>query len=426
MKKKVMMTSLMALALLISPFGSTGGMNQVSAEELQAISEDAQEKVPLDTPTNLQWGNGQAKYDIRWEGENESISEYGVAWWEYEIRWNEKTVATGKQGVYGIGTKTGSALYDVDMQSGSYDFRVRALAAEGDERYRDSEWSAWSSKMEYVRPAQELGTLEAHWDEQKKGVCHVGFSVDISYEETQKYVNEYEAILWKKTENGDDYVFRQRRHPFSENSVVDFDFSDDINREGNGQYYVTAKAYSLRLDEIANGKWGPSSEVLDITERIENTSNSTPGQSSSSDNSGQAEMESQLVAAVSGTTVKVTREQNVNTLSNSVMQMLVKRGDVTLEMEYTYEGTDYHVIIPAGAAVDNEIPWYGPLYLAQYYGVSSFGGAIATGHSYTVQKGDTLGKIAYANGMTVSELAAKNPQIKNLNRIVPGQVIYLN
>lgn len=42
---------------------------------------------------------------------------------------------------------------------------------------------------------------------------------------------------------------------------------------------------------------------------------------------------------------------------------------------------------------------------------------------YTVVKGDTLGKIARKNNLTLSELLALNPQIKNPNRIYPGQKI---
>jgi len=45
------------------------------------------------------------------------------------------------------------------------------------------------------------------------------------------------------------------------------------------------------------------------------------------------------------------------------------------------------------------------------------------GASYTVQSGDTMSKIARANGMTLSQLAGKNPQVKNINFIVVGQKI---
>lgn len=130
-------------------------------------------------------------------------------------------------------------------------------------------------------------------------------------------------------------------------------------------------------------------------------------------------LDSQIAAAAPNSTVKVTREQNINTLSHDIMQLLVKRGDVTLDMEYTYQDKDYHIIIPAGKAVDNEIAWYGPLYLSAHFSA----GDVADSYTYTVQKGDTLGRIARSHNTTVARLSAANPQIKNIDRIVPGQII---
>jgi len=43
--------------------------------------------------------------------------------------------------------------------------------------------------------------------------------------------------------------------------------------------------------------------------------------------------------------------------------------------------------------------------------------------SYKVKKGDTLSEIARDNGTTVKKLKAANPQIKDLNKIKPGQDI---
>lgn len=43
--------------------------------------------------------------------------------------------------------------------------------------------------------------------------------------------------------------------------------------------------------------------------------------------------------------------------------------------------------------------------------------------SYTVVRGDTLSRIAYKNSITVSQLLAANPQIKNANKIRAGTVI---
>ncbi len=160
------------------------------------------------------------------------------------------------------------------------------------------------------------------------------------------------------------------------------------------------------------------------------TNTSAPGQNAnrggSARSDAQADLVGRIAAAAPGDAVKVAREQNISALSNSVMQMLVKRGDVTLEMEYAYGGTDYHVVIPAGMAVDDETAWYGPLYLSAYYSTVSEPVLTAGADVYIVQRGDTLSRISRTNGMKLSELTAKNPQIKNPNKIVPGQVIYIN
>ena len=49
----------------------------------------------------------------------------------------------------------------------------------------------------------------------------------------------------------------------------------------------------------------------------------------------------------------------------------------------------------------------------------------ATKKTYFVKKGDTLSSIAYANGMSLAKLVSLNPQIKDINKINVGQVIYL-
>lgn len=153
-------------------------------------------------------------------------------------------------------------------------------------------------------------------------------------------------------------------------------------------------------------------------------SSSSSGGSSSGSNY-LAALESQIAAAAPGTIVKITKDQNINSLSNSVMKQLVKRGDVALDMEYTYDGVDYHIVIPAGLAEDNDIPWYGPLYLSACYSIYALNTNVAAPGSsvYVVQKGDTMSGIARANNTTVADLAVMNPQIKNVNRIVPGQII---
>ena len=48
-----------------------------------------------------------------------------------------------------------------------------------------------------------------------------------------------------------------------------------------------------------------------------------------------------------------------------------------------------------------------------------------SGKTYTVKAGDTMWGIARKNGMALSALIALNPQIKNPNRIYPGDILYL-
>ena len=77
---------------------------------------------------------------------------------------------------------------------------------------------------------------------------------------------------------------------------------------------------------------------------------------------------SEIANAKDGATVKISRDKNINALPNDIMQALYKKQTVVLELEYTFEGNEYTVTIPAGKAEDNAIEWYGPLYLQMRYG----------------------------------------------------------
>lgn len=77
---------------------------------------------------------------------------------------------------------------------------------------------------------------------------------------------------------------------------------------------------------------------------------------------------SEIANANDGATVKISRDKNINALPNDIMQALYKKQTVALELEYTFEGNEYTVTIPAGKAEDNAIEWYGPLYLQMRYG----------------------------------------------------------
>lgn len=136
------------------------------------------------------------------------------------------------------------------------------------------------------------------------------------------------------------------------------------------------------------------------------------------------ELTDRITEAQPGATIVM--DKGVTALSNSVMKELLEKKDVSLRMEFTYQDKEYVIVIPAGAAIDSDIPWYGPLYLAQQYGNragTNTSAASGTGTAYEVQSGDSLSRIAAANNMTLKQLLAKNPQIKDPDKIAVGQKI---
>lgn len=145
-------------------------------------------------------------------------------------------------------------------------------------------------------------------------------------------------------------------------------------------------------------------------------------------------------AAAPGSILSIDRRYNRQCLSNAEMKALLNKKTVSLRMQYNYNGIDYDIIINAGTARNDNIPYYGPLYLAAIYpktnifvignimpyasvnGTATMG--VITG-TYIVKPGDSLYKIAKQYGLTVMDLRFKNPQIKNLNLIFAGQMIYI-
>lgn len=212
--------------------------------------------------------------------------------------------------------------------------------------------------------------------------------------------------------------------------------------EGSGTYIFTElpadKTYYVYCyvfdhhEAIGEGEWGEDAVYSHWAAYLGSNSSGTPTEENKPSENGP----STGVPAVSARTTEsmtidhiklaeagstVVMDKGITTLSNTVMKELLKKGDVSLKLEFTYNGEEYVIVIPAGAAVDNDIPWYGPLYLAQQYGNSA--GAAEAGGTYEVKRGDTLSKIAAANNMTLKQLLAKNPQIKDANKINVGQMI---
>lgn len=83
--------------------------------------------------------------------------------------------------------------------------------------------------------------------------------------------------------------------------------------------------------------------------------------------------EQELIAQIKETPAHYTivMDKGVTTLSNAVIKELQKKGDVSLKLEFTYENKEYVITIPAGASFDDNISWYGPMYLIQHFGNSA-------------------------------------------------------
>lgn len=182
---------------------------------------------------------------------------------------------------------------------------------------------------------------------------------------------------------------------------------------GEDEMYVHWAAY------LGSNSSGTPTEENKPSENAPSTS--VPSVSSDPAQVAEAAAIGQIKTAETGSTVVM--DKGTTTLSNSIMKELLKKGDVSLKLEFTYNEEEYVIVIPAGAALDNDIPWYGPLYLAQQYGNSAGTAAAEAGGTYEVKRGDTLSRIAKANNMTLKQLLAKNPQIKDANKIVVGQKI---
>lgn len=451
MKKQAMMASLAALALLVSPLGSMCGLTQVSAEEQPGADVSAQaeehEGELSETISIGELKNVQFSEDMGWcmfefpttyfGGHRAHIWVYrdGQLFKEYETSrdnsnpWNIEIGEGQNDGSY-VSIQT--PFYQDLVESGAYKFEVR-IEKDMPGMFAVSE-KAVSPTVQYTRPEQALGTTTGHWDTETEGLFHYTSVEGAAGYEFRLYKqdgNQWIPCIFN-SRGGDTYTSIGHLTAFSkvtsesprdiggEDRTVDFttDISAGPYSTGEGSYCVTVRALSGNLNEIANGEQGEMSDILQIG--MDSVSDSDHGSGQvSTPASAPSLLETLIGAAQPGDVIHM---QDVNTLASNEVRQLLNRG-LTLEMEYTYEGIDYKVRIPAGASMDDSISWYGPLYLAQHYGVDNAQAQTADTAAYMVKKGDTLSRIARTNGMTLGELAAKNPQIKNLNRIVPGQII---
>ena len=110
-------------------------------------------------------------------------------------------------------------------------------------------------------------------------------------------------------------------------------------------------------------------------------------------------------------------------LPSAIMQALQECPNVTLIFKCYYDNTYYEFTIPGDKSiVISGIPWYGPLWLNQYYSKESLS-TTDTDRKHLVVPGDTLSKIADTYHTTVDSLLAKNDFIRDKDKIYVGQLI---
>lgn len=422
MKRTKVWAGVMALVLAVSPFGSL----RVSAAEPETGSvQESRANVSLPMLGQLQFlDNWMLKFGYGGsEGPEANIQvlKDGEVYYEEVVSFRK--------------TKTHYYQFPLSCvieESGSYQAKVWIENRESGDTYGPETTETKS----HIRPEAMLGTTTGYWDEEQEGLFHYpavkgasGYTYrllkynDESGQWETKPPIDLEGVV---VDSVDDVSFQYWTAGPMDAGGEDRtrDFSEYIKYYGAGSYCVSVKALSRDIAEIANGVEGEISPAL-IFDGSSDDSGSDDADGS--DDSASADSfvftEDQIEQANPGDTIKITNDQNITCLSNDDMKKLLERGDVALEMEYTYEGVNYKIRIPAGKAMNNDIQWYGPLYLLAHYRVDRFDTASDDVANYTVKAGDSLSKIAKAYKMTLKELVAKNPQIQNQDVISVGQKI---
>ena len=230
--------------------------------EVEVLQSGENEKTKLDTPTNLRWGEN---WSGEWDGVQDAQGHYYLELYKdgeviYSCGysgWSENIVSVW--------------LSDEIEESGTYKFRVMAMNEYDKDHFENSDWSDFSEERVYIRPDKALGTTVAHWDKETPG--------RIYFENVDK-AGGYYIRLYKENEDGEKRCIYgtcsiSSTYTFEAGTEGTENLSATIERYGEGRYYVTIKALSGNIDEIANGVVGEFSDVLDtninaakVSERI--------------------------------------------------------------------------------------------------------------------------------------------------------------
>ena len=216
-------------------------------------------------------------------------------------------------------------------------------------------------------------------------------------------------------------------------SRTDYEFNGwNTSQDGSGTSYSDGDTINISSDTTLYAQWSPLSVITVTDDGTSSDSNDDPpsndNDSSENDNSRNCldDLMDKLEAAASLGGKQTIYWNEGTALSYSIMKFLEDHQDITLVFSYTYRGKDYKVTIPGSKVKTNTlIPWYGPVYLYENYGMYSLKTSapvdIATSGTYTVNPGDTLSRIAIRLNTTVRDLVQEN-NITNPNFIRPGQV----
>ena len=207
-------------------------------------------------------------------------------------------------------------------------------------------------------------------------------------------------------------------------SIVSVSADGTVTIKGPGIAHITV--YGPQTDNV------PAAASQTITINVigvdsDNSTKSAAATKNLSDSTAEqvkALAQKQASQAASANQVVYITSSKGDALDASLMNTLKNSPGVTLDYTYTYLGKEYHVVIPGGknVIVNDSIRWYGPLWLAAHYGVSSKTVTASNGN-YIIQSGDTLGSIAVRYNTTVANLMRLNPAITDANRISAGATL---
>ena len=157
-------------------------------------------------------------------------------------------------------------IYD-DLPSGTYKFRVRA---KGDgTKYRDSEWSEWSSEFIYEKPTSQLTAPEAAdliWKKTEDGHYIATWPLEAGQQDGAGY---FEVSFYHTGENGErrrtSGTFDIRVNDYSDQDFYDVWIPDEVLEEhGAVDYYFKVRVIPADITQYRISEWSGFSEALDV------------------------------------------------------------------------------------------------------------------------------------------------------------------